>query len=66
MKAMPYALFQAWTEQFDQWFAVLGTVLITPEVNAPFFFETVDEGERHPQSKRFLRRGHDRAVEMTW
>jgi hypothetical protein len=66
MKATPHALFQAWTEQFDQWFAVPGTVMITPEVNAPFFLETVHEGERHSYCGRFFRLEHNRAVEMTW
>ena len=47
MDAPPEVLFQAWTKQFDLWFAVPGSVIMQGEVNTVYFFDTVFEGNRH-------------------
>ena len=66
MAASPSAIYTAWTEQIDRWFAAPGTVLMHAAVDAPYFFETHFEGGRHPHYGRFLALEQDRRIEMTW
>jgi uncharacterized protein YndB with AHSA1/START domain len=66
MAAAPPVIFRAWTEQLDRWFAMPGTLLMRPGVNAPYFFETHHAGERHPHYGRILRLVDNHIVEMTW
>jgi uncharacterized protein YndB with AHSA1/START domain len=66
MTAAPNAIYAAWTERFDAWFAAPGVISMDARPGAPYWFETSHEGQRHPHYGRFLRVEPDRLIEQTW
>jgi uncharacterized protein YndB with AHSA1/START domain len=66
MVASPLAIFKAWTEAFDTWFASPGAIKMNPAVGEPYWFEVVHEGNAHPHYGRFLALEPGRLIEQTW
>jgi uncharacterized protein YndB with AHSA1/START domain len=62
----PGVVYCAWTKHFDKWFAEPGTLVMTGEVDVPFFFETHFDGQRHPHYGRFLQLVPDELLRLTW
>jgi uncharacterized protein YndB with AHSA1/START domain len=68
----PSTLFKAWTTEFDRWFAAPGSMLLTGQVNTPFFFETEFRPKpdapvgRHQHYGRFLNLVPDKLIQLTW
>ena len=66
MRATADQVYEAWTEKFDSWFAQPGTLNMTADVGALFFFETQFENSRHPHYGRFLALTPGRLIEHPW
>jgi uncharacterized protein YndB with AHSA1/START domain len=47
MTASPHALYRAWTDRFDAWFAAPGLVQMRAVVGEPFVFQTNYQGALH-------------------
>ncbi|KAA0993204.1 SRPBCC family protein [Dyadobacter aurulentus] len=59
-------LYKTWTSQLDLWFASPGSFLGKIEPNAPFYFETLHQGIRHPHYGRYLQIQEPELVQLTW
>ncbi|MCF3102194.1 SRPBCC domain-containing protein [Streptomyces roseoverticillatus] len=66
MTASPEAVYRAWTEEFDAWFAEPGMIRMRAVVDEPFVFLTRHENELHPHYGRFLALEPQRLVKLTW
>jgi uncharacterized protein YndB with AHSA1/START domain len=66
MQAPADAIFRAWTEEFDTWFAAPGSVVMRASVGEPYWFEVIHEGARHPHYGRYLALQPGRLIEQTW
>ncbi|MGW6984397.1 SRPBCC family protein [Streptomyces sp. NPDC054932] len=66
MKASPGAVYRAWTEGFDTWFAEPGMIRMRAVVDEPFVFVTRHEDQLHPHYGRFLELEPQRLVTLTW
>jgi uncharacterized protein YndB with AHSA1/START domain len=66
MKASAEAIYKAWTERFDWWFAEPGELIMVPEIDRPFFFYNRKEWGRSPHYGRFLELVPNKLIHMTW
>jgi uncharacterized protein YndB with AHSA1/START domain len=62
----PGTVFSAWTRDLDRWLAAPGTVLLRPEVDTAFYFESHHGDSRVSYYGRILRLESDRLLEITW
>lgn len=66
LAAPPDAVYAAWTERFDSWFAAPGQVRMRAAVGEPFVFLVRHGGGIAPHYGRFLALEAGRLVELTW
>ncbi|MGE0527501.1 MAG: SRPBCC domain-containing protein [Bdellovibrionales bacterium] len=66
MKASADDIYEAWTRKFDIWFAQPGELIMSPEVDRPYFFYNRHDWGRHAHYGRFLELQKGKLVEMTW
>ena len=48
MTASPAAIYRAWTQGFDTWFATPSTLVMRAQVGEPFYFDVSYDGQHHP------------------
>jgi uncharacterized protein YndB with AHSA1/START domain len=66
MRARPGAVFAAWTEAFDTWFALPGAIRMNATVGEPYWFDVVHGGQRRAHYGHFIAVELARLIEQTW
>lgn len=66
MKASSTAIYEAWTEKFDTWFASPGKLRMHAVKSEPYYFEVVHQGGREPHYGRWLNLVQDQVIELSW
>lgn len=66
MHADAASIFNAWTRDFDLWFAEPGELIMQPQENTAYFFYNRHDWGRHGHYGRFIKLEQDRLIEMTW
>ena len=59
-------LYKGFTTDWEDWFALPGSLIANPVPKGQLFFVVEHEGERHPHYGRFLTVEPNRRVELTW
>lgn len=66
MKADAASIYQAFSENWDLWFAQPGECMMKPQIDSPYFFKTKTEWGGHPHHGRFVELEPNKLVVMTW
>lgn len=66
MTASAEQIYDAWTKDFDCWFAEPGELIMTPEVDKPWFFHNRKDWGSHPHYGRFVELEKNKLVVTTW
>ena len=66
MQADAAAIYNAWTKDFDQWFAAPGELVMEPTEGSLFFFYNRHDWGRHAHYGRFLKLVPNERISLTW
>ena len=65
MRASAHQIYNAWTRELDRWFAAPGAIEMDASIGAPFWFDTLFDGERQAHYGQFVDLMPDRHVVQT-
>jgi uncharacterized protein YndB with AHSA1/START domain len=66
MRSSPEAIFDAWTQHFDTWFARPGAIAMEATVGQPYWFDVEHEGSNVAHYGIFLAVERHALLELTW